>query len=130
MILYHFCPAHMKNAILSEGLTKGAFPLMESGGFAQNVQWLTSERDPKKQTWATQKLISYSRTAYRLTIHIPDSRHKKLRKALEWVAVFPEGDRKIVTEWPGSEAWYVYLGKIPQKWIVGCRRMEGTPQCT
>lgn len=126
MILYHFCPTHLKNAILTEGLTKGGFPLVESGVFVRNVQWLTSEKDPKMQTWNTQNLISYSRTAYRLTINIPDSRHKRLMKALDFVTVFPEGDRKIVTEWPGSEAWFVYLGKIPQKWIVGCRRMEGT----
>lgn len=124
MILYHFCPAHLKDSILLEGLTKGCFPLMESGGLVRNVQWLTSERDPKQQAWATKNLISYSRTAYRLTIDIPDSRWKKLLKSLDWVSVFPEGDRKIVTEWRGSEAWYVYLGKIPPKWIVGCRRME------
>lgn len=126
MILYHFCPARMKNAILREGLTKGRYPLIESGGVAFGVQWLTSERDPKKQTWATQNLISYSRTAYRLTINIPDSYQKKLLKALDWVEQFSEGNRKAVTEWPGSDAWYVYLGKIPPKWLVGCRRMEGT----
>lgn len=126
MILYHFCPAHLKSAILMEGLTKGGFPLMQSGGFVWHVQWLTSERDRRQQTWATKNLISYSRTAYRLTIDIPDSRWKKLTKALDWVSVFPDGDRKIVTEWPGADAWYVYLGKIPPKWIVGCRRMEGT----
>lgn len=94
--------------------------------FVWHVQWLTSERDRRQQTWATKNLISYSRTAYRLTIDIPDSRWKKLMKALDWVSVFPDGDRKIVTEWPGADAWYVYLGKIPPKWIVGCRRMEGT----
>lgn len=126
MILYHFCPAHLKNAILAEGLTKGGFPLMESGGIVWDVQWLTRQRDPRLQTWATQTLISYSRTAYRLTVGIPASREKKLMKATDWVSVFPAGDRKIVTEWPGSDAWYVYLGKIPPKWIVGCRRMEET----
>lgn len=93
MILYHFCPAHLKSAILMEGLTKGGFPLMQSGGFVWHVQWLTSERDRRQQTWATKNLISYSRTAYRLTIDIPDSRWKKLMKALDWVSVFPDGWR-------------------------------------
>lgn len=127
MILYHFCPAHLKDSILLEGLTKGGFPLMESSGLVRNIQWLTTNKDPRMQAWATKNLISYSRTAYRLTIDIPDSMQKrKLLKAQDWVSVLPEGDRKIVTEWPGSEAWYVYLGKLPPKWIIGCRRMEGT----
>lgn len=126
MILYHFCPAHLKDAILLEGITKGAFPLIESGGFVRDVQWLTSERDPKMQTWATKNMISYSRTAYRLTIEIPASRRKKLLKAMDWAKRFPAGDQKIVTEWTGSDAWYVYLGKIPPKWILGCRRMDGS----
>lgn len=126
MILYHFCPEHLKGSILLEGITKGVFPLMKSGGLVWDVQWLTSARDPKAQTWATQNLILYSRTAYRLTVDIPSSRRKKILRALDWVKRLPEGDREIVTEWPGSDAWYVYLGKIPTKWIVGCRRMEGT----
>lgn len=60
---------------------------------------------------------------------IQTSRRKKLLKALDWARRLPEGDREIVTEWTGSEAWYVYLWKIPAKWITGCRRMEAALRC-
>lgn len=115
----------MKDGILREGLTKGGYPLDSCGQFIRGVQWLTLESDPEKQSWATHILIPYSRTAFRLTVNIPDSFKKKLLKASDYSAKLPEEvDRKIVSDWPGSDAWYVYLGKIPPKWIVGCREMK------
>lgn len=126
MILYHFCPAHLKDSILKYGLKFGAFPLISSGKILGKVQWLTSEKDPAKQSWATSHLIPYSRTAYRLTVDIPKSYHKHLLHAKNYVERFEAVDRKLVTDWEGSEAWYVYLGKIPHKWIIGCRKMSET----
>lgn len=124
MILYHFCPEHLKDSILKNGLKFGAYPLVSSNGFVKNVQWLTSEKDADKQSWATSYLIPYSRTAYRLTVDIPKSYHKKLIQAHKYVERFESMDRKLVTDWQGSEEWYVYLGKIPPKWIIGCRKMN------
>ena len=126
MILYHFCAAHMLPAILKEGLTLGRWPII--GANVQTwpkSQWLTKNADPTKQSWATQNLISHSRTAYRLTVRIPDNYRKKLVQARVQMMNFPQKDRAIITEWPGSDDWYVYLGNIPPTWIVGCRKMEG-----
>lgn len=126
MILYHFCAAHMKSAILQNGLTLGSYPIQGKPlKDWPKCQWLTKDRDPKRQSWATRNLISYSRTAYRLTVKIPDNYgRKKLQSAEQFVAELLEEDRKPVTEYPGSKNWYVYLGHIPPKWIVGCKCME------
>ena len=71
-------------------------------------------------------MIDYSRAEYRLTINIPDSYHKKLIRAVDFVKEMPEETQEIVTKWVGSEKWYVYHGIIPRKWIAGCHRMEAT----
>lgn len=125
MILYHFCPACMKDAILKMGLTLGGFPLVRERRIVYGTQWLTSEPDPKKQSWATSVIIPYSRTDYRLTVNIPASFQRRLVSAKEFVKTLPEEDRGLVTDWEGSSAWYVCLGKIPPKWIAGCRNMKG-----
>lgn len=125
MTLYHFTPAHMKDSILREGLRKVGYPMFSRREFVFGVQWLTAEKDPHKQSWATSHRIPYSRTAYRLTLDIPENRRgNKLLPAREWVKQLPEEDQPLVLIWEGSEDWYVYLGNIPPKWIVGCRRME------
>lgn len=127
MILYHFCPVHMVESIRKNGLTLGKVPVMGDGhySFIDNCQWLTNDKDPKKQSWATSQLIPYSRTAYRLTIEIPASRRKRLVRAIDFVKVLPEDAREVVTAWPGHEHWYIFRGRIPPAWIVGCREMKG-----
>lgn len=127
MTLYHFCAAHMLKSILAEGLTEGMFPHFEGEKFEPipRCQWLTADPDPKKQSWATRVYINYSRTAYRLTVNIPDSYRKKLVRAADFVKEMSEEDQRLVTDWPGSENWYIFRGKIPVKWIVGCHRTEG-----
>lgn len=124
MTLYHFCAAHMVQAIRENGLTLGGFPLFEKGKaqFLPNHQWLTVEPDSRKQSWATSNMIDYSRTDYRLTVNIPESRRRKLVRAADFVKDMPEESRFIVENWDGSDKWYIYLGKIPAKWIVGCRK--------
>ena len=125
MVLYHFCAAHMKSAILQNGLTLGLYPIQ--GKLLKDwpkCQWLTKDPDPEKQSWATRNILSYSGTAYRLTVKIPDNYcWKKLQPAEQFVAEMSEDDRKPITEYLGSENWYVYLGRIPPKWIVGCKCM-------
>lgn len=130
MTLYHFCAAHMKNSILANGLTEGKFPHWEGNNLQPipRCQWLTADPNPRNQSWATQHVIDYSRTAYRLTVNIPDSYRKKLFRALDFVRDMPIEDHQLVNGWPGGENWYIYCGNIPAKWIVGCRRMkEATP---
>lgn len=126
MILYHFCAAHMVRSILKEGLTKGSFPKLINGVLIikNDHQWLTAESNPKKQSWATSHLIAYDRTDYRLTINIPDNYRKKLIKARDYVLTLPEENHELVFGWDGSDQWYIYLGKIPPKWIMGCKRVK------
>ncbi|QEY33668.1 hypothetical protein FL966_00530 [Caproiciproducens galactitolivorans] len=127
MNIYHFCAAQHKDSIMHEGLTLGQFPKLVDGVYKliPRCQWLTTEPDPRKQSWATRNLIDYSRTAYRLTVNIPDNYRKKLIRAIDFVADMPEEAQQIVTGWDGSDKWYIYRGIIPAKWIVGCHRMEG-----
>ena len=126
MILYHFCAAQAVPSIMRYGLTLGMLPLYELTGYSlePNYQWLTVEKDPKKQSWTEYNMVPYSRTAYRLTIRIPDSYRKKLIRATELVKGLRENQRHIVDDWAGSDAWYVYHGRIPPEWIIGKQRCE------
>ena len=123
-VMYHFCAAHFVRAILLEGLTIGMTPAVRDGvvGLVQGTQWLTTDKDPRRQSWNTNNLVPYSRTAYRLTINIPHSHRKKLVKAADFLR---DQDEMGLMDWPGSENWYIFLGKIPPTWIVGVKRMEG-----
>lgn len=123
--LYHFCPAHLLNRIKKHGLTLGRFPIMTPDGvaFIPNVQWLTTEPDPDKQSWATQEMIHYSRTEYRLSIDISEPLRGHLFSALDFVGRLPTEARSLVTDWAGSEHWYVYVGQIPPFWIRSIDRM-------
>lgn len=126
MTLYHFCAAHMKDDIMRCGLTLGQFPFLSGGEYQliTRCQWLTAEPDSREQSWATQNMIDYSRTAYRLTINIPDNYHKKIVLATDFVKDMSEESAQIVTGWPGSDKWYIYRGIIPANWIVGCKKTE------
>lgn len=126
MILYHFCAAHMVESILEEGLTEGIFPHMEGDAFEPipKCQWLTADDDPKQQSWATRIMVKYSRTAYRLTINIPESYRKKVIRATDFVKGMPQYDQDLIYNWAGYENWYIFKGKIPPKWIVGCHKMK------
>ena len=126
MVLYHFCAKCFLPGILRDGLTKGGTPIIEDGMMRLQMghQWLTAEKDHRKQSWNTHNLISYSRTAVRLTVSIPDSYRKKLVKAADLVKTLPPDGRYIINDYAGSEAWYIYKGRIPPKWIVGYELMK------
>jgi hypothetical protein len=126
MILYHFCPAHLAARIRKQGLTLGHFPMLGDGhySFIPDMQWLTNDPAPENQSWATRQLVTYDRTAYRLTINIPAKRTRKLCKASVFVKDLPDAQREIVDAWPGSEHWYIYKGRIPPKWITVIGRIE------
>lgn len=126
MILYHFCAKHCLPGILRDGLTLGATPVFENGllRLEMGQQWLTAEKDPRKQSWNTHNLVKYNRTAVRLTVRIPDSYRKKLVKATDLAKALPPEGRYIITDYAGSDAWYIYKGRIPPKWILGYELMK------
>ena len=126
MVLYHFCAKRFLPGILRDGLTLGGTPIIEGGmmRFQMGHQWLTAEKDPRKQSWNTHNLVSYSRTAVRLTVSIPDSYRKKLVKATDLAKTLPPEGRYIITDYAGSEAWYIYKGRSPPKWILGYELMK------
>ena len=122
MRLYHFAPAHMVDGIIAGGLTKGATPGLNSYGglvgFITDTQWLTKESDFNKQAWATQKLIDYDRTAYRLSVVIPITHYNNLYDMDKFLKyIIQDGTKTMIRETPGNKDWYVYLGKIPADWI-------------
>lgn len=125
--LYHFCPAHMVDDIRKYGLIKGMTPrkakMPGEREIITNTQWLTLEPDPAKQSWATKEHITYSRTAYRVTVELPAKfAKKKLYRGLDFAEAikYPE----LVTEFEGNDKWYVYHGNIPKIWITEVVKME------
>lgn len=124
--LYHFCAAHMVEDIRKYGLTLGMTPIIRGNKayIVNRTQWLTDDPDPKKQSWATNSEIPYSRTAYRLLIEIPDNRQGHLCRAADFMRGFSSEIERLITEWEGSEHWYVYDGCIPNRWIKEIAKME------
>lgn len=76
--LYHFCAGFCVDSIKELGLILGICPvdLGDKVKFIPKCQWLTSNPDPQKQSWATSHTLNYSRTAYRLTVVIPRNHRK------------------------------------------------------
>lgn len=128
MNLYHFCAAYSMRNIMQEGITEGMTPILigEELTIDHPAQWLTLEPDARKQRWNTKQLITIDRTAYRLTVRIPESYKKKLLKASEYIKEFPEENWGLVFDWEGSENWYVYRGRIPPHWIIGAHKIVRT----
>lgn len=126
VVLYHFCAIQSLRDILRDGLTLGMTPVFAENSMSliHGNQWLTAEKDPRKQSWNTHNLVTYSRTAVRLTVIIPDSYRKKLVKAADLAKTLPPEGRYIITDYAGSEAWYIYKGRIPPEWIVGYELMK------
>ncbi len=124
MELYHFCSRLDIESIKKEGLTKGMCPVLNFDSpqldnirIIQKCQWLTQNPNFDQQTWDTQTHLNYARTDYRLTIHIPKKHNRKLVTALSFVKTLPTSAQGFVTEYPGGEDWYIYLGKILPQWI-------------
>lgn len=124
--LYHFCAAQDVESIKRQGLTLGMCPVVTDYGikFIKKCQWLTKDMNPEAQNWATSHVLNYSRTAYRLTVVISGKHIKKLISATEFAKELPKVAQQVVTEWPGSENWYIYRGKILPQWIKEIVKME------
>lgn len=125
MILYHFCAAKHIKSILQQGLTKGVLAEPTPDGFRiyYGYTWLTVDPDPGKQSWATRNAIKYDRTAWRLTIEIPDAECSRLYDPLSITAHYPDCDL-LFTGFPGSESWRVFRGRIPKEWIKEANRVR------
>jgi len=129
MKLYHFTPAHMLDGIMRDGLTLGAIPVMDLNGYIKGVydpcQWLTEDGDFNAQSWATQNIVKYDRTAYRLKIAIPKARRDKLRRAWDFMVHQPDPMPRLVTDWEGSINWFIFFGRVPPGWI---REVDKKPE--
>ena len=125
MTIYHFCAAKHVKQIIRQGFTVGAIPEPTHTGFIihSGWTWLTHDPDPKNQSWATRNAIKHSRTAWRLTIEIPDDELHNLYGRVGICAIYPACDM-LFRGFPGSENWRVFHGTIPKKWIIEAKEME------
>ena len=125
MTLYHFCADKHVKQILRQGITIGAVSEPTATGFIihSGYMWLTTDPDPARQSWATRVKVRYSRTAWRLTVEIPDYEWPKLYSRKTLRMRYPATDM-LFAGWPGSENWRVFHGIIPKEWIVKAERME------
>lgn len=121
MKLYHFTALELVRPIKLFGLDRGVIPLLDADGNLLKLdgpyQWLTDDPSFDRQSWATRNVISIDRTEARLTIRIPKTSRDKLARAHDLLPTFPEGTKKIILDWPGSEHWYLFAGRIPRGWI-------------
>jgi hypothetical protein len=129
MKLYHFTAAHLVGHILRDGITLGVLPVLDEDGrvkfLAGPCQWLTDDPGWGSQGWATRKKLTYDRTAARLTVAIPKCHRYRLIRAYDYLPCLPPPTRRLITDWEGSEHWYLFFGKIPPGWI---RKVEWKPE--
>lgn len=126
MKLYHFCPKHLLEDILKEGLTKGKTPRVLSGKvfLMSGTQWLTKDKEVSGQSWNTSILLPYNRAEVRLTVDIPESHAGNLFPARDFMVTFAPESADGVLGWEFSENWYVYRGEIRPHWIKKACEME------
>jgi len=129
MKFYHFTPAHLLESVLNNGLTMGKLPILDEAGnpvsFISPCQWLTDDGDWDTQSWATRKLVPYNRTAFRLLIVISKSSRKLLWRAYECLPHLPSPTQRLITDWEGSEHWFLFFGRIRSGWIRKVDSKEG-----
>lgn len=123
-ILYHFTTAISADQIKKSGLQLGRTPIMNDGKikFLAKTQWLTINRNPDQQAWATK-----GRTQAVIKVNIPKPLAKE--RLIPFQAFYselkdrlPEGFNDI--PWI-TEDWYVFIGIIPPQWIVSVRKFTG-----
>ena len=129
MILYHFCADKHVKSIMREGLTIGGICEMKTSGVVLHSgwSWLTLCDDPNAQSWAkNQTLISYSRTAWRVTIEIPENQLHRLYDRERLTDEYPSTSL-LFRGFEGNEQWRVFHGRIPVEWIICAEKMGGAP---
>lgn len=124
MTLYHFCAAKHIKSILRHGLDQGGLTEIKPTGFVVHGgwTWLTTDPDPAHQSWATSNLVQYSRTAWRLTIEIPDEEYRRLYDRIGATMLYPSCSA-LFRGFVGSENWRVFHGTIPKEWIKKAEEM-------
>lgn len=117
--LFHFCAAKHRKSIQYSGINVGGVCEPTPTGFIlhKGYMWLTTDPDPRGQSWATRSLVKYSRTEYRCTVEIPDECADRIMDKDALQKLFP-GSEALFVGWPGSENWRVYRGIIPPEWIT------------
>ena len=124
MILYHFCANRHAQQIMRGGLTMGGVLEPENGIVHDGYIWLTLDKDPAHQgSWATRHIIPYSRTAWRLTVSIPNSVSHRILGRKELAARWPSTEH-LFDGFDGSENWRVFHGHIPPAWIIKAEKIE------
>jgi len=125
LTLYHFCAdKHVKN-ILKQGLCRGGVIELGPRGMVSlhtGWIWLTTNGDAKAQDWEGRVLIPYSRTAWRLTVEIPEKETDRLYDRERLLKIYPGA--ATLFETPGSESYRVYRGSIPKAYIKEARKTQ------
>ena len=125
MTMSPFCGEKFVKSIRHDGLNVGMVCVPGKRGLViyRGWIWLTLDKNAANQSWATRILIPYSRTAWRVTVDIPDSYLHRLfdRKMLQ--GMIP-GSGALFDGWPGNESWRVYHGTIPPSWITEITRTD------
>jgi len=114
MILYHFTRPNNVESIKEYGIIRGDVPTSPTDGF--NAPWLTDDPEPKNQTW----IAIADKNKVRITVNIKND--KWLRKWSSFAAT-RELDPMLLEAIDklgggGSNHWYIYLGRIPAKWVI------------
>lgn len=125
MRLYHFCSDKAVKKILRNGISKGGIiePFDTYYQFHFGYVWLTTDPDPKNQSWATNYLLDENRTEWRLTVEIPKQEENRVMDRIAVVDRFPRASL-LYNGWNGSENWRVYHGLIDKRWIVKAEKMD------
>lgn len=130
--LFHFCSEQHVRNILQAGISWGRIPVYKENWdgshaieFIKGFQWLTDDSDFTRQSWATQHIIEYDRTAFRLTVEIPKKRRKYL---IHWKSDNSFSNMaEELNKFEGSDHWWIYAGNIKVKWIKEVnRKPEGS----
>ena len=128
MMVCHFCSRQDMNGIRNKGITKGGIcgharvkqgegkrpkyvPFMRPGW-----QWVTTDGDHERQSWATQHTIRTNRTECRWTVEIPEKEEGQLYNRDRLEELYP-GSAALFDGWDGSENWFVFRGTIPKYWL-------------
>lgn len=123
MKIFHFCREKDVRGIKTDGLTKGAIPIVDTihgkktWGLIAGWQWLTLDGDHDRQSWATQEIFKDDRTEYRFTIEIPEKETDSLYDRDSLLELLPQVDRRLFIGWEGSEDWRIFWGTVPKYWI-------------
>lgn len=125
MNLYHFCADRHIKSILRTGIATGGLTEITPCGYVVHSGWvwLTIDPDPRRQSWATRNVIRYSRTAWRLTIEIPNDELCQLYNRKRIREIYPSADL-LFSGWSGSDNWRIFRGSIPREYIKACDRMS------